>query len=63
MENNNNYYFRNKEDILKYNINRYNIKIKCKDKIKCTCDFIITFGSYKKHLQSKRHILYTKFNF
>lgn len=58
----NNYYSRNREFILKYNINRYNTKIKCKDKVRCSCDFIITFGSYKTHLQSKKHILYTKFN-
>jgi hypothetical protein len=59
---NDNYYSRNREFILKYNIDRYNTKIKSQDKVRCSCDFIITFGSYKVHLQSKKHILYTKLN-
>lgn len=57
---NNNYYFENRELILQYNINRYNVKIKSIGKIRCICDLNISYGSLKSHLSSKRHILYCK---
>lgn len=59
---NNNYYSRNRNAILEYNINRYNEIIKPIEKIRCTCGLIITFGAIKKHLSSKRHTFYNKLN-